>query len=389
MQSMLSLFAFFVLMITPAAAQDNAEQMINDYIEQAQDVAPPDINQIIPLIPETTSPTPPGGVPMVSPQAADGVMASPSVPVTVSAPPGSAGNLNATSAAPPIGPVPPALAAEAAAGVTPADLPQPVALTNEAAPAPPAEETLAAPAPPKAPEAADENLFFDAEAYVPSQMTKEGTGVKKVSPKTEPASRFVVVKKNYDPSSKEATMTSADRALKLGRYEAALELYDQAYAKNENDSNVLMGRALALQHLDRNTEAVMAYEEILNQNPDNVSANVNMLGLIGKQYPAVAMRRLVELQKAQPNNASVYAQLAVVQANVGQYKQALDSLGVAAGIEPTNASHVFNMGVIADRSGEHETAIKYYEQALELDAVYGGSRSVPRDAIFERLAQLR
>jgi hypothetical protein len=33
--------------------------------------------------------------------------------------------------------------------------------------------------------------------------------------------------------------------------------------------------------------------------------------------------------------------------------------------------------------------VQFYEQALEVDSIYGGNRSIPRDAVFERLSRLR
>ena len=47
------------------------------------------------------------------------------------------------------------------------------------------------------------------------------------------------------------------------------------------------------------------------------------------------------------------------------------------------------MAVVADRAGAQKRAIDYYERALELDATYGGSRTVPRDSIYDRLSKLR
>ena len=45
--------------------------------------------------------------------------------------------------------------------------------------------------------------------------------------------------------------------------------------------------------------------------------------------------------------------------------------------------------MVADRKGAKADAIKYYEQALEIDAIYGASRTLNREAIYDRLAKLR
>ena len=116
---------------------------------------------------------------------------------------------------------------------------------------------------------------------------------------------------------------------------------------------------------------------------------VNMYGLIAKRYPAVALRNLIEMNKKDPQNVGVLAQMSVIEAHLGRYDSALKYVGIASGLQPQNATHLYNMAVISDRAGQEEQALQYYEKALEVDAVYGGSRSVPRKEIFSRLAQLR
>ena len=58
-------------------------------------------------------------------------------------------------------------------------------------------------------------------------------------------------------------------------------------------------------------------------------------------------------------------------------------------MEPQNATHLFNMAVIADRAGERDQAIQYYEEALETDTLYSAGKSIPRESVFQRLADLR
>ena len=270
--------------------------------------------------------------------------------------------------------------------------------------APPAEGELADPDSAAADEAAanvpeipampaaaepDENLFFDADNLVPEGEMGAKGGPRKVNPSLEPASRMIVVTKDAGPNARQSQLVAAERAIALGRYDAALEMYNGMYQKNSRDPNVLMGRAVALQHLGQDDEAIRAYEELLNIRPENVEAQVNMVGLIGQRYPAVELQRLMDLRQKQPGNVALLGQIAVMQANMGNYEDAFKYLGMAAGMEPHNANHLFNMAVIADRAGKKADAVNYYEQALETDTIYGGGRSIPRDAVYERLARLR
>lgn len=235
----------------------------------------------------------------------------------------------------------------------------------------------------------DENLFFDANDLVPTGEMARNGGPRKVNPAVEPGSKLIVVTKNAGGNAQSAQLISAERALKLGRYAAAMEIYDRLYEKNSRDPNILMGRATALQQLGRTEEAIMAYEQLLDIRPGNVDAEVNMLGLMGGQYPAVALQRLLELRDQNPNNIGVVSQIALVQAEMGDYNEALQYLGIAASMEPENANHLFNIAVIADRAGNKKEAISYYEKALEVDTIYGGGRTIPRESAYERLAQLR
>ncbi|MGB4106957.1 MAG: tetratricopeptide repeat protein [Alphaproteobacteria bacterium] len=235
---------------------------------------------------------------------------------------------------------------------------------------------------------ADENLFFDADTLVPTGEMG-ANAPRKVNPALQPASKLIVVTKDHGPGSRQAQLVSAERAITLGRYDSALEIYNALYAKNSRDPSIVLGRAVALQHLGMYDEAINAYEELLDLRPENVQAQINMLGLMGQQYPAVALQRLSELREKEPQNVAVVGQMAVLQANMGQFDEALKYLGMAASLEPNNASHMYNMAVVADLSGKKDSAVQFYEQALEVDSIYGGSRSIPRDAVFERLARLR
>lgn len=278
---------------------------------------------------------------------------------------------------------------------------EPVIEEIEAAPSEPQPADLASPvaepepmAMPDIPESAqqeefNEDLFFDAEALVPeSEIARKGAP-SKVNPALNPGSRLVVTRTKASPNSREARLVAAERAVKLGRYESALEIYDGLYASNRRDPNVMLGRAMALQYIGNYDEAIYAYEELLDARPNNIEAQINLQGLLSKRYPAVALRNLSELQDKHPGNTKIVAQMAVVSAQLGQYPKAIRYLGMAASMEPENAGHVYNMAVIADRAGDKKAAVRYYEEALEIDTLYGSGRTIPRDSVFERLAQLR
>lgn len=231
--------------------------------------------------------------------------------------------------------------------------------------------------------------YYDSDSIVPSSDLGGIGGPREVDPRYEPGSSFVVVRKSAGPESPQARMVAAQRALKLGRYSSALELYEQLYKKNPKNRQILMGLAVAQQHSGFRESAIATYEELLTIDPNNTDATVNMLGLLKGQYPSVTYRKLRELWENNSQNPGIAAQLGLTSASVGNIEDAIRYLGIAASLEPNNPSHYYNMAVVTDQAGAYKDAVDLYEKALELDATYGSSRAIPRSQIYDRLSHLR
>lgn len=214
------------------------------------------------------------------------------------------------------------------------------------------------------------------------------SSIRKVDPDDEPASRFVIVKKQHEASAEESLLVSANRALQLKRYDSALDMFDALYKRNDRDPRVLMGLGVAQQNTGRFDSAFRTYEQVLEVDPDNKEALLNMMGLLKDKYPAVALRRLSDLREKHPDNAAIVAQIGLVSAKMGDYQSAMRHLGIAASLEPRNATHVFNMAIVADRQRQTQTAIELYQRALEVDSIHRLG-AVPRDTIYDRLSKLR
>lgn len=230
--------------------------------------------------------------------------------------------------------------------------------------------------------------FFDAESLVPEgEMAKSGP--RKVNPALQPGSKLITVRKSYEPDSYTARLVAAERAMKLGLDDSALTILDDLLEENEKDMRVLVDRAVTLQKLGRFEEAMRAYERASEVDPDDLNVKINMLGLLGTKYPSIALRRLLDLRQAHADNVGIVAQIAVVDAQLGDFDGAMKYLGMASGMEPSNPSHIFNMAVISDRAGNTAQAVSYYEKALELDTMHGAGKTIPRGSIYERLAQIR
>ena len=234
--------------------------------------------------------------------------------------------------------------------------------------------------------------YYDSDSYAPDpDLAAAGmTGPRRLDPTVEPAQSFVVVKKGPGASSYEAQYVAATRALKLERYAAAMEMFEKLYKRNRKDPRILMGLAVAQQGAGFKESAAETYSNLLDIQPNNADAIVNLMGLMKDQYPSVTLKRLSDLRAKYPMNAGVPAQMGLVNAGQRNFDEALRYFEVAASLEPRNPAHVYNMAIVVDRQGNAAKAIKLYEQALQLDSSFSDTLgAIPRDQIYDRLAVLR
>lgn len=241
---------------------------------------------------------------------------------------------------------------------------------------------LSAPAP-----ASD--TYYDSALNVPRGGLEDVVGIRKIDPNQEPASSYMIVHKEYDADSWESKVMAANKALKLKRYGAAADMFSRLYEKNPRDERVLMGHAFALQNMGRLESALNVYDELLMLDPDNKEAQLNMLGVLRQRYPHIAIKRLNNMRDKYPDDSAVLAQLALAQADMGDYEQAMQTIEVAASVDPTAAIHYFNMGVLAERMKQPRKAMQAYEKALELDSLYNAGQVIDRETVYDRLHVLR
>jgi Flp pilus assembly protein TadD len=201
--------------------------------------------------------------------------------------------------------------------------------------------------------------------------------------------KYVVVKKNRNAGDIDSRLTAARSALAENRNQAALAIFSDMEKTNPHDSRVLMGKAIALQSLGQNDEALAAYEDVLGQEPKNVEALTNMLGLLKAQDPHLALNKLKELRDDYPSSADITAQLGISYGVMGDYSSALKYLDMAEALGPGNAFVIYNRAVVYDKMGDSVHAAEYYRKILSLAAEGGLSQQLPLDAIRSRLVALR
>ncbi|TVQ83123.1 MAG: hypothetical protein EA357_07210 [Micavibrio sp.] len=145
-------------------------------------------------------------------------------------------------------------------------------------------------------------------------------------------------------------------------------------------------RAIAEQQAGNRQGAMEIYESILRENPTDLNALTNMLGLLRREHPGLALEKLAELRTIYPRHPGVAAQLAVTHADLKNFAEALHFLDIAANLDTPNAYYPFSKGVIFDRMGRRGEANAHYRNALAmLERGQIGPQHVPRDFLRKRL----
>lgn len=130
-----------------------------------------------------------------------------------------------------------------------------------------------------------------------------------------------------------SSMHLAERAAQAGDYQAAANLYQQAF----------------------------------DANPSSVDA---MIGL-GRSYAAMgqyarAEQALLEANRRRPNNPQILLELARIQLGGGKPQAALDNLQIARAKAPRDLAIITAEGIALDRLSRHAEAQAAYRQGLEI-----------------------
>jgi Flp pilus assembly protein TadD len=201
---------------------------------------------------------------------------------------------------------------------------------------------------------------------------------------------YLTVRKERDADDVDSRLMAARAALSRARYAAALQLFNELHADFPKDKRILTGRAVTMQKLGQIEAALIAYEEALTEDPRNIDALNNMLGILKKQDPGLALQKLSELRDAYPYNGDITAQLAVAYGANADFSSALKYLDIADSLMPGNVMVLYNRGVLFDKMGRTAEAGVIYRQIVRM-AADGTTdmQGLPLDMIRQRLATIR
>jgi tetratricopeptide (TPR) repeat protein len=178
---------------------------------------------------------------------------------------------------------------------------------------------------------------------------------------------------------------------------AALPHFDRAVELNaqHNDVAAYLGRAQVLLALNRDADALAAFEAALAADPSQteVARRIEVLKFrtveqgLARARDAAKTGRLDEAAQAytaaiasSPDSAFLYRELAGVERQKGNNAAALDHFRKAAALDPGDAKTLGQIGELLEAGGDFEGAAKSYTDAIAIE---------PSDELERRLDALR
>lgn len=157
-----------------------------------------------------------------------------------------------------------------------------------------------------------------------------------------------------------------------GKYEAALNYFQQATETNPDDPDAWHGLGSCYIGLNKPDEAIEAYHRSIEADPENATPYF-MLAMYHKilEQDPQAIASLLQVIRINPQNMQAHLELAAAYERLNQTEAQINALQRALQIEPGNVTALHRMGQTMGRLGR-------YDEALEL--LLEASRKEPDNA---------
>jgi Flp pilus assembly protein TadD len=164
---------------------------------------------------------------------------------------------------------------------------------------------------------------------------------------------------------------------------AALAHFDRAVEKNKAATAALVGRGQALVALNREADALQAFEAAVAADPSlvDVQRRVEVLRFRGVERDIAQARQLARQGKADdalrayataiassPDSPFLYRERAAIERQRGNTEAALADFRKASELDPADARSVEQIGELLEAQGDVEGAEKAYTESLALEA---------------------
>ena len=222
-----------------------------------------------------------------------------------------------------------------------------------------------------------------------------------------------------DPTSEEPPLRSGNRHFQQGKFDEAIEDYDETIRINPESADAYNNRGAAKGALRKYQEAIADFDEAVRINPQHANAYKNKgkaKSALGQYHDAIAdydqairinsqfteayydrgnakdmlgrhdeaIADYNEAIRINPQSADVYNNRGITKSALGQYHDAIADYDQAIRINPQYAQAYNNRGIAKKNLGQYHDAIADYDQAIRInpqfaDAYY--NRGIAKDAL--------
>ncbi len=181
-------------------------------------------------------------------------------------------------------------------------------------------------------------------------------------------------------------LSRAYDALRAGRLDEAVHLYEGVLKSEPRNVDALLGRAAIAQQQGNADLATRYLFQVLQVDPSNTLAQGGLINLLGSADPQSAESKLKSLIAKDPS-AFLYFSLGNLYADQGNWPAAQAAYFQAHHLARANPDYAFNLAVSLEHLSQPKLALNFYRQALELAGVAGRANFDP-EAVRDRITKL-
>ncbi len=188
-----------------------------------------------------------------------------------------------------------------------------------------------------------------------------------------------------DPENADALHLLGVLARQSGRHDVAVDLIQQAIARNGRNPSYHANLGTALEVSGRREDALAAYRRAIAIKPDYPEAYFKLgSALRSSDKPDDAFKAFRRAVRFKPDYAEAYNELGSLLRAAGNTDMAIKALRRAIEIKPDYADAHYNLGLALQRSGRLDEAIQAFQRAVELKPDFDSAMFTLSMALLDR-----
>lgn len=174
------------------------------------------------------------------------------------------------------------------------------------------------------------------------------------------------LQKNPPSAQFNQNLTMAYSAFQNGNDVKAKTLYQKVLQQDKTSRDALLGLAAIAVRQDQPKQAENYYKQILRLYPQDNTAQLGLLSVLGDKTPDYTESQLKQLVENNPQSAYSYFNLGNYYANQKLWEKAQQAYFEAYRYDEQQANYAYNLAVSLDQLNQYATATLYYQRAIAL-----------------------